>query len=78
MGPFTMALAALAVDEVLADQQLAKWRAENTFHVPAVKHPLQFCVEGVTVTIRDDWKPAPISFAPLPTMAKLKPPTDWL
>jgi hypothetical protein len=78
MGPFTLALTSLAVDEVLAEQKLAKWRSEHTFHVPVITFPAQFCVEGVVVTIRPDWKPAPINVPARPTMAKKKPPADWI
>jgi hypothetical protein len=76
MGPFTLSLASLAVDQVLADQKLEKWKAENRFHVPEIPFPAQFCVEGIQVVIRPDWKPAPINVAAPPTMAK--PPNNWL
>jgi hypothetical protein len=76
MGTFTTALAALAIDQVLAEQKLAKWRSEQTFHIPVITFPLQFCVEGTLLIIRPDWKPAPINVAAPPTMAK--PPSNWL
>jgi hypothetical protein len=76
MGPFAMALAALAIEEVLAEQKLAKWRSEHTFHVPVITVPLQFSVEGTLVVIRPGWAPPPINVAPPPTMAK--PPSNWL
>jgi hypothetical protein len=76
MVSFRLLLAALAVDQVLAEQKLAKWRTENTFHVPVITFPLQFCVEGTLVVIRPGWAPPSINVAPPPTMAK--PPCNWL
>jgi hypothetical protein len=76
MGPFTQALTSLAIHEILDQQNLAKWRSENTFHVPVVALPLQFLVEGTLITIHPGWKPPTINVGPLPSMAV--PPTNWL
>jgi hypothetical protein len=78
MGPFTLALTSLAVEQVLAEQASVKWRAQHKFHLPSVQVPLEFLVDGIVLVIRSDWKPAPINVAEPPTMAKKKPPTDWL
>jgi hypothetical protein len=76
MISFRLRLADLAVDEILAEQKLAAWRAQHTFHVPVVTLPLQFLVEGILIEIRSDWTPPPINVAAPPTMAK--PPTNWI
>jgi hypothetical protein len=81
MGRFTLALVNLAVDQILADQELAKWRAEHTtsFHVSAAlleKLPIEIFVDGISIFIQPGWTPPPIHVAPVPTMAK--PPTNWL
>ena len=76
MRSFTMSLAALAIEEVLAEQALAKWRAEHTFHVPPIVLPIEISVDGVSVFIQQGWTPPPINFAAPPTMAK--PPCNSL